>query len=360
MLKLTATELPRFVECNGFSLLDKVPAFNQDTKLRDEGDAAHWVCETVAKGEFLAEELVDRKAPNGFYIDADMVKNCEPYINGAQGVSLTEEDTSYVGKTWSVAGRVDRISHLEGVLYVDDFKYGWKIVEPDDNWTLLSHAFGFLSRNPDIAATIHTVVIRIFQPRPYHPKGVIREWHVTIADLWGVYWVKLSAMLDNPTSELNTSARCYKCPARSLCPAAQMSAMNAIEVSEQAFNSHLTPAETSFMLDQMKRAQDVIKQTLKSHEDAALHQAKKGVAIPNYSIQADVSNEQWKDGVTAESLKMITGVDLSKDAVITPGQAKKKGVPVDVLKMFYERKTKGTKLVRISDSEHGKKMFGKK
>lgn len=360
MLKLTATQLPRFVECNGFLHLDKIPAFNNDTQLRDEGDAAHWFVEQVFKGEFIAEELIDRKAPNGIYIDADMAEHCEEYIEAIKGKGSVETDTSYAGQSWQVAGRVDHIHAENGVLNINDFKYGWKIVEPEENWTLLSHGFGFLSKNPEVAATVHTIRIRIFQPRPYHPKGSVREWVISAQDLWNIYWAKLSPMLENPSNQIKTGPHCYKCESMAVCPAAQIAAMNAIEVTEQAYNSELEPAQISQMLDLMKRASEVIKQTQKAYEDAALHQAKQGKQIPNYSIQKDLSNEQWKEGITSATIKAITGVDISKDAMITPGQAKKKGISEHVLKPFYERKEKGAKLVRVSDSERAKQMFGSK
>ena len=360
MLKLTATGLPRFVDCNGQRLLDKVPAFNNDSSLRDEGNAAHWLVEKVFKGEYIAEELIDRKAPNGWIIDADMVEHCDAYLNAIEGFGAVESDTSYGGEKWFIGGQADHIGVVKNILYVDDFKFGWRIIEPDENWTLLSHAFGFLSKNPDIGKTVDTVVIRIFQPRPYHPRGAVREWHVSVQDLWGVYWAKLSPMLENPSDVLNTGPNCYKCPSRYPCPAAQISSMNAIDVSETAFNSDLKPDEVSLILDQLKRAQDVIKQTLKSYEDAALHQAKKGVIFPNHAIQSDISNEQWKEGITPEMMMLITGQDLSKKSLITPGQAKKKGIDPKILEPFYERKTKGAKLVSVKNSERAKQLFGNK
>lgn len=360
MLSLTATELPRFVNCNGFRLLEKVAPFEQDNTLRDEGDAAHWLAEEVFKGNFIAEELIDRKAPNGFYIDANMVEHCEEYIEAIKGKGNVEVNTSYSGTNWEVRGRADHEFLEQDRLFVDDYKYGWKLVEPEENWTLISHVFGLFASSVYSGKNINDVCIRIFQPRPYHPKGTVREWVFSVKDLWEIYWAKLLPMLENPTDQLNTSVNCYRCPSMSLCPAAQKAAMNALEVTETAFNSNMTPAERSFMLDQMSRAEKIIKDTKRAHEDAALHEAKRGVAIPNYSIQSDLSNEQWKEGTTPEMLQMLTGKDLSKKALITPGQAKKAGASDAVLKQFYERKNKGSKLVRISDNEQGKKFFGTK
>ena len=114
------------------------------------------------------------------------------------------------------------------------------------------------------------------------------------------------------------------------------------------------------MLDEMKRAQEVIKQALRAHEDSALHEVRKGVSIPNYSGVTNQTSPKWKEGVTAEAMEAMTGKKLSKKTIITPTQAVAKGVSEEIIKQFSERKTTGLKLIRVSDSEQARKMFGDK
>jgi len=360
MLRLTATDLPRFVQCNGFFKLERIPEFDKDTTLRDEGDAAHWVSETVFKGEATLEELIGKKAPNGFRVDAGMAEHCEEYIEAIKGRGEVEVDTSYSGEGWVVVGRPDHRSR-EGVeFHVRDFKYGYKIVEPDENWTLISHVIEYFLTNPEAGFDVKEIVITIFQPRAIHHKGTVREWRISLKDLWYNYWPKLRSMLENPSNALTTGPSCYRCASFAVCPAATINSMRALETSTQAFTSKLTPKQTSLMLDQMVKAQDTIKQALRAHEDNALHQAKKGVCIPNYSLQTGKTGKKWKEGVTVDSLSAMTGVDLYKKTLLTPLQAAKTGVKQEVLDIFLEPKKSSLKLVRVSESEQAKKMFGDK
>tara|TARA_R110000851_G_scaffold2161_1_gene8337 strand:+ start:383 stop:1468 length:1086 start_codon:yes stop_codon:yes gene_type:complete len=360
MIRLTATELPRFVQCNGFLQLDKVDEFDKDTTLRDEGDAAHWVCETVFKGEKTVEELIDKKAPNGYFVDAEMIAHCLPYIDAIKGRGEVEADTSYSDKGWAVAGRTDHRYNEGLTLYIDDFKFGYRIVEPDENWTLLSHAIEYFVNQRLGHQNIQEVVLRIFQPRAIHPVSSIREWKVSVDDLFSTYWFRLLTALDDPSKNVTTGSNCYRCASFSLCPAATISTMTALESSSRAFNAKLTPSQTSQMLDEMKRAQEVIKQALRAHEDSALHEVRKGVSIPNYSGVTNQTSPKWKEGVTAEAMEAMTGKKLSKKTIITPTQAVAKGVSEEIIKQFSERKTTGLKLIRVSDSEQARKMFGDK
>lgn len=163
MLTLIATNLPRFVACNGSIRIDAVPPFESNDTMRQEGNAAHWLIEQVFKQRHGLDELVDRKAPNGYTITGEMVEHVTPFLEAIRGKGQVEIETSYGdGQLFQVNGRADWIG-LDGKhLNIDDFKYGWSIVEPEKNWTLLSHAFGWLFANPTLATSITHVTLRIF------------------------------------------------------------------------------------------------------------------------------------------------------------------------------------------------------
>jgi len=357
MLSLTATQLPRFMACNGSRLMGGSPPFDQDDSVTEEGNAAHWLIEQVFTGQFTAEELIDRKAPNGVYITAEMVEHCEEYLIDTQGVGVTEVDTSYSGPPcYEIRGRADHIRHNQNRLYVSDFKYGWKIVEPENNWTLISHAIGFLSRN---AITISDIHLRIYQPRPFHPDGSARQWIISYDELMQ-YWQTLRTALENPSDHVVSSPHCYKCPSLSQCPAAQIASMNAVDVAHKAFDSEIDNERLSWMLDNLKRAQDVLKQSLDAYEDVALHRLKAGQTIPEYTAQSGLGKTRWKDGVDGNLMLALTGVNVTAPKMITPNQAKEAGVPEDIVKAYTERPSTGFKLVRQSVSKKAEKLFGEK
>lgn len=359
MLSLTATELPRFMACNGSRLLGGVSPFDTDRTLADEGDAAHWLIEQVFNGHFSAEELVDRKAPNGVFITADMVDDIQEYLTGIKGFGEIECNTSYAGTGWEIRGRTDHIFYTPAkMLVVSDFKYGWRIVEPKENWTLISHALGYIFKH-QLSDQINSVVFRIYQPRPYHPEGSVREWVISYTELLQ-YWQQLQAALSNPTNTCQTSEHCYKCPSRSQCPAAQIASMNAVDVAYAAYDSEVDNDRLAWQLDNLSRAQEHLKQMQDAYEDLAMHRLQAGQSVGDYAVSVGKGKTRWNEGMTADLVAMLTGFDVSKKELVTPTQAGKLGISPEVLSTLTNRPNTGVKLVKQSVDKRATALFGKK
>ncbi len=358
MLTLTATDLPRFFACNGSINMPQHVAFNVDDTVRNEGNAAHWLIEQVCKQTHTLDELVDRKAFNGVYITAEMIEHVTAFLAANKPTALIECDTSYGdGQRYQINGRADRIAYVEETqtLYVDDFKYGWSIVEPAENWTLLSHVFGWLFRNHDTA--VQSVVLRIFQPRPHHPLGHVREKSYAIHEIRSM-WERLYNILLNPLNELNTGKHCRNCPAMASCPASIKAQMNAVDVSETPYVSDIDNKNLGFILDQFDRSIKLLEQGKKAYTELALHRLKKGEIIPNYFPEKSQTNRQWKKGITPETMKILTGVEISdKPKLITPAQAIRKGISEETVNLFCERHDKTVTLTRMDADTAAKKFF---
>ena len=356
MLSLTATELPRFMACNGYKSLGGIEPFNPSTEQTDEGNAAHWLCEQVYHGA-NADDLIGQTAPNGLYITADMVEYCREYLEFiTSGNCEVEVDTSYSGDGWEIRGRADCIKQDYNELIVSDLKYGWRIVEPEENWTLISHAIAYCRKHNVQPGTI---VFRIFQPRPFHPQGTVRDWVIDYAKL-ATLRGELVNVLSHPSSTVCSGSQCYKCQCLSQCPAAQIAAMNAIDVAEMAFDSEIENDKLVWMLANLKRAQEIIKQSYDAYEDLALHRLKAGGRLKGYSMQQALGQTTWNDGITSDVVKMMSGVDVRVDKIMTPAQAKKAGVPEELLKSMTHRPDNGFKLVAVDENKLAEKMFGKK
>lgn len=361
MISLTATELPRFMACNGSILMGKIPQFEADTTITEEGNAAHWLIEQVFTGNYqLAEELTDRKAPNGVFITAEMVEHTKAYLSEIMGKGQVEIDTSYssAGK-WEVRGRADHIYYeaATSVLYVRDFKYGWKIVEPHDNWTLIWHAIGWMIKNPGVM--LGDVVFQIYQPRPFHPLGYVRECRVPAFQVTGFSELLIS-VLENPKNTVTTGPHCYKCPSMAICPAAQMAVANAIEISERAYDSSMSDIDLSLLISQTDRAMTHLKQFNDACSDLAKHRIKAGALVPGYGLEQSYGHKTWKSGLTPDVVKMLVGADVSKPALLTPAQAKKAGASEDAVEALCDRPNTGVKLVRVNESKRYEKFLGKK
>ena len=356
MFKVTATELPRLLTCNGSRLLSNLPAVNVEDTVKDEGNAADWLIQQVFTGQHLLEELVDRKAPNGVYITEEMADNLQEYLDWIVGKGEIERDCSYQGQTWEVRGRADHVYYDGYTLYVSDFKYGWKIVDVVENWTLISHAIGWMLQNSVVPKQIE---FRIYQPRPYHPEGTVRSYYIN-ADHLQERYQQISHTLDNLNDQLQTSKHCYRCPSMAICPAAQQAGMNAIDVAYKAFDSEPTNDQVEFLLEETKKAMETLKQNLNAYEDLAFNRLKSGQVFKNYQIQQDLGRETWCDNVTPEVLEMMTGVDVSKRTLVTPNQAIKAGLDKDFVKSLTTRPNKGVKLVRANANEQASKLFNKR
>jgi hypothetical protein len=357
MLIVTATDLPRLMACNGSRLMGGAnPPVDSDNVVRDEGNAADWLVQQIYNGHFTAEELIDRKAPNGIYITAEMVEFLEPYIHRPGVIEL---DTSHAGANWQVNGRADRVNYIRetATLKVDDLKYGWSIVEPEENWTLISHVMGFMAQNPSYP--VERAELTIFQPRPHHPDGPVRTWHIDRARIAELY-AQMNATLSNPTDILNTSPNCYRCPALAICPAARKAQMNGIEASENAFVDNIDNDNLSFQLDHVARAMKLLKQMHDAYSELALYRLKAGQVVRNYSVENELANRSWLDHVTPEFMQMITGKDISQKQLISPAQAEKMGITPEVVSAMTTRKQKGFKLARVDADKKAKKLFGGK
>lgn len=362
MLTVTADNLSRLIPCNGSRLLTNfVPVVESDTTVRDEGDAADWIVSQVVGGHFTAEELVERRAPNNVFVTADMVEHLDDYLAMLKATgALVEADMSHSGQGWQVNGRADAISYepLTQTLTVNDLKFGWSPVEPEMHWPMISHAIGWWLRYGKEFPVQHVKFV-IWQPRPYHPEGNVRTWPVSFDKLMELYSF-MNATLTNPAETLNTGKWCKGCDRRTACPAFSLAQMNVIDMTTQAFVAELSNDELSHRLDQLTRAEEVIKQSKEAYRDLAFWRIKEGQLIKNYSLTIEKANTSWREGTTPEMLLALTGVDATKKELLTPNQAKKAGISEQVVAAFTERRDKGAKLVRQDVSAKAAKLFNPK
>lgn len=351
-----ATHLPRLMQCFGSSQMPTAPKDSDaDTTARDEGNAAHYMAEMVFTGRATLESLSGQKAYNGVLMDADMTRHVGEYL-AALDCGEIEVVTSFGdGANWQVNARADHISwRVETLtLTVDDFKYGHRLVEPENNWTLIAHAIGYCIMH-QIAP--ERIVLRIHQPRRYHPDGPVREWVITYAEL-----IDLRDMIARRLSEgdttLFTGPECAKCPAAATCPAYRESSMNAIDAASAMFTDDMDAEALSRELVLLEQAESVITERLKALKEFALHRCKNGEVIPMYAAETTMANRRFK--FDAATLKMITGVDATEPKLITPAEYVRRGVSEDVLKNLTERPITGVKLVRSDSNKRAERLLKK-
>lgn len=345
MLTIIATNLGRAMNCNGSRLLDR-PAIpdNTDTLVRDEGNAFHWLAQGIFEGRLDASGAIGLQAFNGVFITAAMVKHAKDYIDSLWAGQM-EVVTSWGSPYFQIDGRADHIgwNHETGELVVDDVKYGYGIVEPEYNWTLISHAIGYVKATNIVPTKI---TLTIHQPRSYHPLGTIRSWSFDYQQLCNLE-AQIDHTLSNPTEQLNTGQHCYKCPSMSICPAYRMASMNAIDATSHAFNDSLNAEELTAELDLLELASNIITNRKKAIEELALFRVTNGEILPGRIIDRPKGQTRYRKGVTPEALEALIGRDLSERKLPKVSALRDNGVAEMIIDAITERPEGTPRLVKV-------------
>ena len=356
--KVKSSKLARVMECAGslhFTDLPKSP----DSEVAKEG---------TAFGEMVEYKLLGKKysthAKNDFPFDGDMEFFSDEIVAEVKenplliGPITCEQriDWQTSSGIW-IKGAYDISFVSDNTLYVDDVKYGWSLVNPENNWQLISYAIGIVIQT---GVAYDEIVMRIHQPRPHHEDGTTREWRISYAKLLELKEVIEARMilLAGGEDDLVTSTNCRYCPAAASCPAVSKAYFRSLEEIHNFVQDDISDAELSFQLDLYKRMQDIFKVRKDSLEALALDRLNNNKLVPNYSIKKSYSNRSWSKGIDADYIKMMTNVDITKVEMLSPAQAEKKGVSKTLVAELTKRFEKGSKLERGDTSELGDKIFG--
>ncbi len=366
MISVTATELGRVMHCFGSLNMPRAVPVDSNREQRDKGNAEHWLAEQMF-AESSADPVTGATAPNGVIITDEMIEAVSAYVS-ALDCGAMEVDTSYAGQGWEVKGRADHVVfRAAGVapplsevrplstLTIDDYKSGWRIVEPRMNWTLISHAIGWVIQNE---TTVDRIVFRIHQPRPFHTEGSLREWSCSYEELMGFYH-QINTRLSHPVDELVTGwDHCAKCHALALCPAARTAGMNAIDAASVTFDDSLPKDVLTFELETLRAAVDTIKNRADALDELISHRIKGGEVFEGWDLERRYGHRKWKPGLTAAALSAAAGVDLAKEAIVTPAAAERMGVSKEAVKALTDKPLLDPKLKRIDADAKARAAFG--
>lgn len=356
-MEIRCSGLARPMVCAGYVFL-KLPK-SPSNPAAEEGTAA---------GEYLERVLLNKVIPevssNNVYYDEDMKFHgniiAKDIFSRASDKVMCEQriDWQTSSGIW-IRGQYDIafVDH-QGRLCIEDLKYGWGIIEVKENWQLLGYAIGEVMRR---GQAFKEISLKIHQPRPHHEDGDTREWVLTYEELLSYKDKIEKRMMEISQGEktLQTSSKCRYCAgAAEACPAFNRLFYRALEVSTDFHQDSLTEDEISRQLDQIYRANEVIKIKLDSITQLATDRIKNGKIIPNYVQVTKYGNRNWKKGFSPEAIKVMTGKDLTKKSVMSPAQAEKLGMSKELVSSLTEQFFKGQKLEKRSSSELGNKIFG--
>lgn len=362
--EIRASTLSRIMECLG-------PVTLQTLAENVTGEAAR---EGTACGELLSAMIlqrnekpnIGRNASNGVYIDSDMWFYARDVyrdlVANAQGAEITTEQRT----DWMTAagilmrGQYDISYRIGSVLYVEDLKYGFGIVEVEKNWQLISYAIGIAIRSQGLTHVQFT----IHQPRAYHEGGPTRRITYTIEQL-----MEFARQIDTRAGELvagvktlSTGKHCKYCLGINTCPALIRATGNAIDVVMEDWNEReLQGKDISQMLASFERAADLIKIKHESLKNLAIMKLQSNQDIPGYSYKQKFGDRAWKEGVSADSLKALSGGInvLEEPKLMSPSKAEKAGVSKKLVAQLIYKPMTGVDLIKSDTLKEAQQVFQK-
>jgi len=322
-----------------------------DNSWANEGSCAHQVAENMLLG--------NPPKPGDIFFDTpvtkDMIENVRPYCRAVNSHDILyssvehKMDCSHILK--GMKGTADAIIiDKDHVLHIYDLKYGYRYVPVEENKQLLIYAgaaFDELDKKHDI----HGVELHIYQPRSFDGAEPMRSWSLTLDEL-GEWTEKLmnavgDCMSDNPN--FRTGEHCRYCSSRYACKALLDTASVDVEMIQSYSHAVDMDAEQmALALDMFESAKKTMKSITTGLEEALIHKIKGGEFNKRYEYTRSLGNSQWN-----LSLEEIIEFGKQYDVVlappkpITPAQAKKAGVPKEVVDAFTERPQRGFKLKRL-------------
>jgi hypothetical protein len=356
-MKIRCSGLARPMVCAGYVFLDLPRSGTNEAA--EQGTAA---------GEYLERLLLNKPigtvASNGYYFEDDMKFYTTPIYEDmkerAASEILCEQKIDWQTKSgiW-IKGQYDAaFVDTNGRLCIEDLKYGWGIVEVEENWQLLGYAIGEVIRR---GQAFNEISLKIHQPRAHHEDGSSREWLLTYSELLS-YKEKIETRMQeiaDGRKDLQTSSKCKYCMgAAEACPAFNRLFHRSLEVSTEFFQDSINDDELSRQLDQIKRAEEAIKIKKDSLTELGVLRIKKGGIIPGYVQTDKFSNRAWKKGISPDAIKMMTGKDVVEKNFMTPAKAEKLGVSKELVKQLTEKRLVGVKLEKKDNKIIGNNIFG--
>ena len=336
----------------------------EDTPESAEGVAAHW-----AAAEQLNGRLVDtgQIAPNGVVLTDEMMQGADMMLDevtktlapfGIEPRQCTIEQRVKIPRVHAVQfGSPDCYIVLPGKpfkLFLWDYKFGHRVVPAVDNAQMVEYVAGIVGHIPDLDPGVD-VTVTIVQPRSYSREGPIRRWRTTLADMRGLINIASNSAHEalGPNPRARVGPECRDCKARLACPALQAEGFAAMDEAKRVTPLVLTPAQAGLELRLLKRSADLMKARITGLEQQLLAAAKAGKPTPGWWARPGESRERWT--VPAEQIA-VTGdlmrLDLRKPMeVVTPRQAREKGLDPEIIKALAARTAGGVELVEDDGSE---------
>lgn len=344
--ELAPSSAPIWGNCSG-SVQAQRGRPNKETPETRKGTAGHWVGESVLRTLLQAEpgpavcgDYVGEVAPNGVVVTDDIADGAQVYVDYViERLEALSPSTQFVieervympelhEKNWGTTDFGFWDPH-NGVLGAVDYKGGHRDTRPEKNFQLIDYLWGLCKRfgiTGDMHANIRVELI-IVQPFCFSAAGSVKTWAVTLSDLrgyWNTLYAQAHAAFSNPT--LTTGIWCRDCTGRVDCAAATAAGMNFIDLVEQPYGmAEKSSPDLALERAMLKDAISVARARLDSIEDELALRVQNGDIETGLTLEATAGRLEFTCSIEqAIAFGDLMGVNIRKEATITPTQAIKK------------------------------------
>jgi len=358
---LAPSDAGRWSHCAASISLSRQVTLTEDEDDGAEGTAAHAVASALLLGQ-----PAPQVAPNGVVVTPDMIAAVKPYVDFVRSwptqpmVETAVRAPSIHSMVWGTPDAYT-LDYKINVARIADLKYGFGLVEVYRNPQLLCYAAGLMDVvGPE--AIDWSFELTIVQPRVWHPSGPVRTWRLSAAELRNhvrhLRSMAEEAMANDPSSHVG--AWCRHCEARSICGALRSASLDAAEQAGDATPVAMPNDALGQEIALLRRAQGALSARLDGLEADAIARINAGAVVSGWRVERPPGREEWtKPASEVMALGDLFGVALAKEAAaVTPNQARKAGIPPEMVAAMSARKPGTPKLTSISTTD-AQRVFGK-
>lgn len=313
-----------------------------------------------------AEELVDRVAPGGWVMTADLVHHAHLFAAavisyGSRSGHFWDIENAATLQDWGGVGGISGFAALDerGLLHVFRLDYGYQVVELEGETGDLQLALLGLVMSErmdhDVSAGVH---MHVYQPRPYHRLGPWRDRHCTADEMTNMRnWLgHRAAAAHDDVSKAQVNRRCKGCNHSANCDALRRQAYTDMDLlAGDMIGERSTPENLARELAHAEVHRTLAEERLIALRREARARALAGEWIRGYGIEPGLGDREIRDPAVAE---LVTGVRATKVVPRTPAEMERDGADPDVLAQFTYRPSTGPRLVKVTEA-NAKRSFNR-
>lgn len=276
-------------------------------------------------------------------------------LNVEARVNLGSVITGWYGKCDAYA-----VDPIEKRAAFWELKAGHRPVDIDKLWQLIGYAAGFALTIPHTELTDYTFDLYVVQPRCFRSGGSTQHLELSYQQLMqrAGKLFETAGSIRHGTTTCRAGTHCIGCRGAGHCDTLSAESFSAMDCVSSLVTHTLTPEQLSVELSMVERYSELMKLRKAALEEQASHALRTGTRIPGWELEERQGREAWRSDAVGQVLFVgdALGVDLRKPVdVITPAQARKKGVDVSVISAYTERKSSMV-LSRV-DTDKIKRIF---